>query len=329
MSLSGVQNYDIKAMSGLNLSNTDDNQPPPSPPPSFPPPTPSILSKFIPLLLPISAIGLLSQQISPILFQNYPLASYASDSFLTIVLGALAIIWVKAITHLATTTPPKLDVKDSRKIIHATSAPLFLLLLPLYSHAPAARLLAATVPLANIIRLISVGVGSSSSSTSNSEDDKFVRTISRSGSNQEALAGPLIYAVVLAVLTVTLWTDTLVGTVAVSQMAVGDGLADIVGRRYGSTLKWTPTSSKSVAGSVAFVAGATTFSFLIAKVYEHFGTTTFSFESGDLELFSKLLAVSVGCAGVELIERVGKFKVDDNISVPLVGVLLGNLLLTK
>ena len=38
-------------------------------------------------------------------------------------------------------------------------------------------------------------------------------------------------------------------------MAAGDGLADIVGRRWG-TVKWPFSASKSYAGTAAFVAGA-------------------------------------------------------------------------
>ena len=38
-------------------------------------------------------------------------------------------------------------------------------------------------------------------------------------------------------------------------MAAGDGLADIVGRRWG-TVKWPFSASKSYAGTAAFVVGA-------------------------------------------------------------------------
>lgn len=46
------------------------------------------------------------------------------------------------------------------------------------------------------------------------------------------------------------------GVIAVTQMAVGDGLADIVGRRWG-TVKWPfAGGKKSVIGSAAFVLGS-------------------------------------------------------------------------
>ena len=47
--------------------------------------------------------------------------------------------------------------------------------------------------------------------------------------------------------------------IAVTQMAVGDGLADIVGRQWGS-VKWPFSKSKSLIGSGAFLVGGFTIS---------------------------------------------------------------------
>ena len=49
--------------------------------------------------------------------------------------------------------------KLSRKLIHITSAPLFLICWPLYSDAPTARVVASLPPLANSIRLLNAGLG--------------------------------------------------------------------------------------------------------------------------------------------------------------------------
>merc|ERR1719310_1963730 len=45
----------------------------------------------------------------------------------------------------------------SRKIVHATCGPIFVLFWPLYSPAPQARFFAAIVPLSSIVRLLLAG----------------------------------------------------------------------------------------------------------------------------------------------------------------------------
>jgi hypothetical protein len=48
-----------------------------------------------------------------------------------------------------TANTTKLEPKDSRKIIHTLSAPLFLLFWPVFSDAAGARFFCAVVPLIN------------------------------------------------------------------------------------------------------------------------------------------------------------------------------------
>jgi len=57
---------------------------------------------------------------------------------------------------------------------------------------------------------------------------------------------------VLLFATLFSFRESAVGVVAVTQMAVGDGLADIVGRRFGK-VKWPFSRNKSLVGSAAFV----------------------------------------------------------------------------
>ena len=98
-------------------------------------------------------------------------------------------------------------------------------------------------------RLLAVGSGWLS-------DESLVRSVSRSLDRRELLRGPLFYCLVLISTTLLCWRDSPVGLIAVSMMCGGDGLADIVGRRWG-TVKLPYNSSKSYAGSVAmFLGGA-------------------------------------------------------------------------
>ncbi len=72
----------------------------------------------------------------------------------------------------------------------------------------------------------------------------------------ELLRGPLYYVLVLLAATTLYWRDSPVGVVAFSLMCGGDGLADIVGRRFGGRARLPWNAAKSWAGSGAMLAGA-------------------------------------------------------------------------
>ena len=71
---------------------------------------------------------------------------------------------------------------------------------------------------------------------------------------QELLRGPLLYIVVVIAVTVLFWRESPVGLIVLSLMCGGDGLADIVGRQYGSA-KLPFNVDKSWAGSLAMFSG--------------------------------------------------------------------------
>lgn len=150
---------------------------------------------------------------------------------------------------------------------------------------------------------------------------------------------------------------SVVAAVAVCQMAVGDGVADIVGRRYAppplpppptaaarmptscvsarspsvrrhrwGTIKWPFSDSKSYAGTGAFVVGAWAASLGVVSVYHTFGYTALTAQAAVVPL----LAVSVASALVELLPKgqgVMAVLTDDNLTVPACAALVGSLLL--
>lgn len=243
----------------------------------------------------------------------------ASSAMLCIV-GAT--IFVKSITYPA--ARGWLDARDARKIIHTLSAPLFLLLWPLFSNAYGARVFAGIVPLLNALRLFLAGTGGSNDNQSafgRGSEAELAGAISRSGDAKESLGGPFIYVMILLFSTLIFWTDSPIGVVSVATMAGGDGLADLVGRRFGSNNKWFFNKDKSMAGSAAFVAG----SFFTSWGLISWLTSTGAMEALGLSssaLVVRLLAIAVITAGVELIP-VG----DDNWSVPSSAALLSAFLL--
>lgn len=230
-----------------------------------------------------------------------------------------ATVFVKTITYNAKVG--NIEPRDSRKIIHTLSAPLFILLWPMFSNAYGARVFASIVPLLNALRLYLAGTGSNIIS-SNSESE-LAGAISRSGDFRESLGGPFIYVMVLLSLTLLFWKDSAIGIVSLATMACGDGLADLIGRRYGSNNKWSFNRSKSIAGSAAFIVGSFVSSFGLLSWLTHMGAMdALGLESFDLA--GRLLVIAVICAGVELIPAG-----DDNYSVPLAAAVLSALLLNS
>eukprot|EP00614_Pseudopedinella_elastica_P010118 CAMPEP_0172591382 /NCGR_PEP_ID=MMETSP1068-20121228/10140_1 /TAXON_ID=35684 /ORGANISM="Pseudopedinella elastica, Strain CCMP716" /LENGTH=313 /DNA_ID=CAMNT_0013387801 /DNA_START=1120 /DNA_END=2061 /DNA_ORIENTATION=- len=224
-----------------------------------------------------------------------------------------ASLWLKIWTSLA--SAGKIDPKLSRKIVHSGSAPLFLLTWPFFSDSLASRAVAALVPLVFMARLVLARRG---------RQPELVKAISRTGDSAEATGGPFTYCAVLIALTLSGGLRSAAGVVAVMQMAVGDGLADIVGRRVGKT-KWPwSDGSKSVEGSLAFALGAFVSSLAMVQWFALLGTPLAGLEAFQgcfLGLVWRLGVISVACAAVELLP-IG----DDNLNVPVTGALLTHFL---
>jgi farnesol kinase len=92
-------------------------------------------------------------------------------------------------------------------------------------------------------------------------------------------------------------------------------MADIVGRRFGKSNKWPFSRNKSVAGSLAFAAASTLTSIGLMAWMSYTGCLTLPLPLS--ELVPGIAAISVACAGVELLP-IG----DDNWTVPLSAAIL-------
>jgi len=90
-------------------------------------------------------------------FAPYTDSMIAQDTGSTVMALSLAFIFVKFITSLA--LKGILDPKDSRKIIHTLTGPLFIATWPLFSAAWGARFFAGLVGFLNAIRLILAASG--------------------------------------------------------------------------------------------------------------------------------------------------------------------------
>ncbi len=175
---------------------------------------------------------------------------------------SLPVVWHNALVTLLTfvyvfSVPPLMDYlvtnhnlpRDiSRKITHicAGSAIMFLPLF-IYVEGGWSHLLNITVFAVWTVLLIQKGLFAA-------DDDQAVKTMTRTGNKRELLKGTL-YFVIVAMICGTLYYKQPAGIMAMAMLGWGDGLAPIIGTRYGK-IKYHILSDKSVEGSLAFLVGS-------------------------------------------------------------------------
>ena len=229
------------------------------------------------------------------------------DLSVTALTAVLGYIFVKLVTTAA--DRQYVQPRDSRKLIHLFSAPLFMFFWPLFSPATGSQWFAAIVPMLNAIRLYRAG-------TSAAEEMSLGAAVSRSGNANEALGGPFIYVILLATSILTFWRNSPVGIVAMATLAAGDGLADLIGRRWGKKNTW-PGLKKSVAGSMAFWVGSWITSVGLLQWMQYWGCFSLAGDSTNiLDMVWRVGTITLLAAIVELIPIA-----DDNYTVPLAAAL--------
>ena len=202
-----------------------------------------------------------------------------------------------------------IDSKLSRKIIHIGTGPIFVLCWFLFQDTPDARWLAALVPLVITIQFALIGFGIL-------KDEASVKAMSRTGDPKEILRGPLYYGIMFVVLTILYWKDSPIGIIALMMMCGGDGIADIVGRKFNSgKLPWS--KEKSVAGSIAVFIGGLVLSVLIIMIYINAGVFAGS-------ITNYLLPITVIAFVGTVVESL-PYKDIDNITMTIASVLAGYL----
>ena len=199
----------------------------------------------------------------------------------------------------------------SRKIIHIGTGPIFVLCWLLFHETPSARYLAALVPGLITIQFLLVGLGIL-------KDEAAVQAMSRTGDRREILRGPLFYGIIFVLLTIIYWKDSPIGMVALMLMCGGDGMADIIGRRFGQRkLPWAP--GKSWLGSLAMFLGGWSLALGILWAYSLSGI----FASPISTYLPSVTLIALAGTVVESLP----IKDIDNITVTLTALVFGHLLL--
>lgn len=220
---------------------------------------------------------------------------------------AISILWLRLMDFAA--QRGWIESRLSRKVIHITTGPIFVLCWFLFRDTPDARWWAAAVPLLITIQFALIGTGIL-------KDEASVRAMSRTGDRREILRGPLFYGIVFVALTLIFWNDSPIGMTALMLMCGGDGIADVVGRRIPSPkLPWS--REKSVAGSLSVLVGGFVLAALILWIYVSARVFPGPF-SGYLV---PLAILSLTAAAVESLP----YRDVDNLTVPLAAALVGLL----
>ncbi|KAJ4720676.1 Phytol kinase [Melia azedarach] len=199
----------------------------------------------------------------------------------------------------------------SRKLVHILSGLLFMIAWPIFSTSTEARYFASLVPLVNCLRLVVNGL-------SFAKDEGLVQSVTREGNPEELLRGPLFYVLMLILSAVVFWRQSPIGVISLSMMCGGDGVADIIGRRFGS-MKIFYNPKKSWAGSISMFV----FGFLVSVGMLYFYSILGYFQLDWIETVQRVAFVSLVATVVESLPITE--VVDDNISVPLVSMVAAYL----
>jgi phytol kinase len=149
------------------------------------------------------------------------------------------------------------------------------------------------------------------------KDEASVKAMSRTGDRREILRGPLFYGMMFVILTILFWKDSPVGMTALMIMCGGDGIADLIGRRYNSDrIPYSP--DKSIAGSLGVFIGGWLLSASILAAYIGAGVFAGPFTSYLLPL----IIIAFASAMVESLPS----KDVDNITVTVTAAVLGSFL---
>uniref|UniRef100_A0A6V7QRE2 Uncharacterized protein n=1 Tax=Ananas comosus var. bracteatus TaxID=296719 RepID=A0A6V7QRE2_ANACO len=147
----------------------------------------------------------------------------------------------------------------------------------------------------------------------------MVKSISREGDYRELLKGPLYYACTITLATLIFWRSSPIAIAAICNLCAGDGVADIVGRRFGKEkLPYNP--NKSYIGSIAMVLAG----FIASVGYMHY-FHLFGFIEESWWMVIGFFIISLAAAFIESLPI--SSDLDDNLTVPLASLLVGAFVL--
>lgn len=154
------------------------------------------------------------------------------------------------------------------------------------------------------------------------KNDDFVNSMSRSGDPRELLEGTLYYAIVMLLMTFFWFYASSTGIENANPTALliigcvsgGDGLADIIGRKFGGEKKFgIRGSEKTIIGSIGMLVG----SILVTSIL----VLIFSLEAPHINLATLILPIIVVSIVATIVEALSP-KGTDNFLIFLAVILM-------
>ncbi|KEH34361.1 hypothetical protein MtrunA17_Chr3g0105721 [Medicago truncatula] len=267
--------------------------------------SPTFLSKLKPIFPLTSSTPSRRNHPSATMFHHDP---FVSDFVATGISGVVAFSCLGLFKETA--KRGLFDQKLNRKLVHITIGLVFMLCWPLFGNGRWAPFYAAFIPGVNILRMFVIGSGIL-------KDEATVKSMSRFGDYRELLRGPLYYAATITLASMIYWRTSPISIAAICNLCAGDGMADIVGRRFGSE-KLPYNKNKSYAGSIAMASAG-----FLASIGYMWYFSSFGYMEGGWSKVIGFLVVSVITAVVE--SHPISTDLDDNLTVPLTSILVGSM----
>ncbi len=157
----------------------------------------------------------------------------------------------------------------TRKFVHIFAGPVFVVTWMLFSGEIISHYIAVIVPLLFVLQFITIGMGVI-------KNESFVASMSRSGDPRELLQGTLYYSIVMVLMTFFWFYVPSTGISNANPTALliigcvsgGDGLADIIGRKFGGEKKFgIKGSEKTIVGSIAMLVGSILVSSILVLIF--------------------------------------------------------------
>ena len=193
----------------------------------------------------------------------------------------------------------------TRKFVHIFAGPIFVVTWMLFSGEVISHYIAVIVPLLFVLQFVAIGTGLM-------KNESFVASMSRTGDPRELLEGTLYYSIVMVLMTF-FWfyvPSTGIGNANPTALLIigcvsgGDGLADIIGRKFGGEKKFgIKGSEKTIIGSIGMLVGSILVSSILVVIfsleegiYPHFNIVT---------LILPIIVVSIVATVVEALSPKG------------------------
>ena len=207
----------------------------------------------------------------------------------------------------------------TRKFVHIFAGPVFVVTWMLFTGGVISHYIAAIVPLLFVLQFVAIGTGVMKNET-------FVNSMSRSGDPRELLEGTLYYAIVMLLMTFFWFYVPSTGLENANPTALliigcvsgGDGLADIIGRKFGGEKKFgIKGSQKTIIGSIGMLAGSILVSSILVLI--------FSLEVPHINIVTLILPIIVVSVIATVVEALSP-KGTDNFLI-FVAVIISILIL--